>query len=147
MDLAEAQRIIDQKKDDIRRLEARIESIRVELKHDEQAFAHIVSLIRNSEIRAAGISFPSGGRVERAIREAISKVHLYEPIFTSRSILDYFATLPESELGFDLEANRANVSSYLSDFSAQGLIETVERGSGRRATTYRMVNTEMPVDI
>lgn len=137
MNLAQAQQAIENKKAEKRGLETRIEVLAREIAEDEAAFKRIASLLRNSEI--APIVPPSGGsKVSRAIEEAIPVIATNEPVFTSRSILAYLADVPKDRLGFDLEANRANVSTYLSDFAAQGLIQIVAKGSGRRGTTYQL---------
>jgi hypothetical protein len=72
-----------------------------------------------------------------SIRAAILNALDSLPAHANFSSRDVYEQLNKMSLSFDLEKNRSNISTYLRQFSEQGVIDVTEGGKGQTPHLYR----------
>jgi len=105
------------------------------LRDPEPGMLDLGSLVSAGE-RAAGPTGPTGpadyGEVRKALHSTISRFTARP--FSTREALNYLRLWHPQ---INIEANRSNISAYLRDFVAEGLIQLEQEGSGQRPAIYR----------
>ena len=118
--------------------------MRAKLEGDKEAIARVLGMLSESPVPldldlAPRLQPIQSKGVKKSVTESISVLGPTRKTFSSGDVVHYLKLLPSSQRpNFDLEKNRSNISSYMRDLAEEGLIEMVERGSGRRPTSYKL---------
>jgi len=142
-DANELSQAIAQREMRIRSLEAEIKSIQLELAPLRAA----QSIISKSGATGGRIVFPpdhplatplvAAGNVYGAVKGAIEKAAKSFPPGQNFTVNDIAKKIVSENPLFNVENNKANLSSYLREFADGGKIELAQQGRGRRPAFYR----------
>ena len=116
---------------------------RAALEQDKRAFDRVLQMSRspNAGENLSSVPGSTDGRetVKKYVIGAILELNPGNRAFSTTEVIAFLEALPRERGPFDIEKNRANLSSYMvNDLVDDGLLMIVEKGRGRRATRLKL---------
>jgi hypothetical protein len=115
--------------------ELRVKSLREEIAIIEKALIFLGLKTSSGRQSTSNINHHEGMPLRKVVAKAVKDRGPGN--FTAADIIEDISGYPIALLGFDLEKNKSNVSTYLRDMTKDGKVEIIEGGAGRRAAIYR----------